>query len=177
MAALLGRVQGLFRSVSCTTRSPRPGEVERSAYRFVTDAEFDLMVADDGFLEWARVFGHRYGTPAAPIGQARRLGEDAILEIDVQGARTVRERVPDAILVFLVPPTEDELARRLMSRGTEDENELARRLTAAADEMANSSWFDHVVINDDLEKATDEVAGIILGYRRSEAPESRKEPS
>jgi guanylate kinase len=84
----------------------------------------------------------------------------------------VRERVPDAVLVFLVPPTEQELSRRLLSRGTEDENELARRLTAAADETANSSWFDHVVINDDLRNATDEVAGIILEYRRSQAPES-----
>lgn len=172
MAALLEEVQGLFLSVSCTTRTPRPGELERSAYRFVTDDEFDRMVAARGFLEWARVFGHRYGTPAGPIDQARDGGADAILEIDVQGARAVRERVPDAVLVFLVPPTEQELSRRLLSRGTEDENELARRLTAAADETANSSWFDHVVINDDLRNATDEVAGIILEYRRSQAPES-----
>ena len=130
------------------------------------------MVAGDEFLEWARVFGHRYGTPVGPIGQARESGSDAILEIDVQGARAVRECVSDAILVFLVPPTEEELARRLLSRGTEDENELARRLTAAADEMANSGWFDHIVINDDLESATGEVAGIILEYRRSDAPDS-----
>ena len=172
MAALIDRVPGLFLSTSCTTRSPRPGEVESAAYRFLTDEEFDLMVEGEEFLEWARVFGNRYGTPAGPIERARAEGSDAILEIDVQGARAVRARVPDAILVFLVPPTEEELARRLMSRGTEDDNELARRLTAAADEMANASWFDHVVVNDDLTGATDEVAGIILGYRRSDAPDS-----
>ena len=172
VAALLEQVGDLFLSISCTTRSPRPGELEHSSYRFVTEEEFDDMVAAGEFLEWAQVFGNRYGTPAGPIERARDAGSDAILEIDVQGARAVEERVSDAVLVFLVPPTQEELARRLMSRGTEDENELARRLTAAADEMANSGWFHHVVINDDLESATDEVAGIILEYRRSDAPDS-----
>jgi guanylate kinase len=156
----------LFPSESATTRSARPGEVDAGAYRFLSEAEFDRLVADDAFLEWARVFGNRYGTPAAPIEEARAAGRDAILEIDVQGARTIRAQAPDAVLIFLVPPSEAELQRRLMSRGTEEDNEMARRLTAAADEMTNAEWFDHVVVNDDLQRAADEVAAIIETYRR-----------
>lgn len=124
------------------------------------------MVEGGVFLEWAQVFGNRYGTPAEPIEQARSDGRDAVLEIDVQGARTIRQTVPDAVLVFLEPPTEAELQDRLLGRGTEDDNELARRLTAAADEMSNAGWFDHVVVNDELEKATSSLAGIIEAHRR-----------
>ena len=124
------------------------------------------MVERGEFLEWAEVFGNRYGTPGEPIEQARTEGRDAVLEIDVQGARTVKQAVPDAVLIFLEPPTEAELQHRLLGRGTEDENELARRLTAAADEMSNAGWFDHVVVNDELERATSALAGIIEAHRR-----------
>lgn len=148
-------------SVSCTTRAPRPGEVDGRDYRFVTAEGFDELVADGAFLEWAAVFGHRYGTLAAPIDEALSAGSDALLEIDVQGAATVRARRPDAILVFLRPPSLEELARRLRARHTEDATELSRRLASAADEMRQSEWFDHVVVNDDVDRAAQEIAAII----------------
>ena len=173
---LLDAVPSLFLSVSCTTRLPRPGEADRGAYRFVSDEQFDRLIADGSLLEWAEVFGNRYGTPADPIEEARAHGDDAILEIDVQGARSVKDRVPDAVLVFLVPPSEQELQRRLLARGTEDENELARRLTAAEDEMSNAAWFDEVVVNDDLDRATAEVAAIIQEHRHPDSPDTLPNP-
>jgi len=148
-------------SVSCTTREPRPGEVEGRDYRFVSAADFDRLVDQGAFLEWAEVFGHRYGTLAAPIDGAMAAGSDALLEIDVQGAATVRARRPDAILVFLRPPSLEELARRLRSRHTEDAAELSRRLASAEHELRQAGWFDHVVVNDDVDRAAREIAAII----------------
>jgi guanylate kinase len=150
-------------SVSATTRSPRPGEVEGVHYRFVTDTEFDRLVREGAFLEWAEVFGHRYGTPWEPIAAELGRGRDVVLEVDVQGAAAVRARRPDAVLIFLVPPSEEELERRLRSRRTEDEADLSRRLAAAREEMAQRAWFHHVVVNDDVERAAREVAAIIEG--------------
>jgi len=147
--------------VSCTTREPRPGEVDGRDYRFVTEAEFDRLMAEGAFLEWAEVFGHRYGTLGPPIDEALADGSDALLEIDVQGAATVRARRADAILVFLRPPSLEELARRLRARHTEDAAELSRRLASAADEMRQAEWFDHVVVNDDVDRAAREIAAII----------------
>jgi guanylate kinase len=148
-------------SVSLTTRSARPGEVDGRDYRFVPDAEFDRMIEADGFLEWAEVFGERYGTPAEPVEAARAAGRDVLLELDVQGARAVRDRVPDAVRVFLQPPSEEELARRLRARGTEEGPALERRLAEARREMAEASWFDQVVVNDRVEEAVAEVLAII----------------
>jgi len=148
--------------VSATTRPKRRGETDRD-YVFLRRAAFDDLIARDAFLEWADVFDHRYGTPSEPVEEARSGGRNVVLEIDVQGARAVRQRVPDAVLVFLVPPSRPELARRLRERGTEDEGELAHRLKGVDAEMAERAWFDHVVVNDDLGRATDEVAAIIGG--------------
>jgi guanylate kinase len=153
-------------SVSYTTRPPRPGEVEGVHYRFVSDAEFDDMIRRGGFLEWAEVFGHRSGTPADAVNAARDRGRDVLLEVDVQGARRVRERVPDAVMIFLQPPSEEELARRLRSRGTEAGADLELRLAEARREMAEASRFDHVVVNDRVEDAVAEVLGIIDGQRK-----------
>jgi guanylate kinase len=150
-------------SVSLTTRDPRPGEFDGRDYRFVMDADFDRMIETGGFLEWAEVFGARYGTPAEPVKGARAAGRDVLLELDVQGARAVRDRVPDAVLVFLQPPSEEELARRLRARGTEEGPALERRLAEARGEMAETSWFDHVVVNDRVEEAAAEVLAIIDG--------------
>lgn len=158
-------------SVSCTTRDPRPGEVDGAQYRFVSEEEFDRLVAGGAFLEWARVFGERYGTLAADVERALGEGRDMLLEVDVQGARSVRERVPEAVLVFLQPPSEEELARRLAARGTEAGDDLARRLAEARREMAQATWFDHVVVNDDVGRAADAVLAII-----DVASEPRSEP-
>jgi guanylate kinase len=158
---LLARRPDLHFSVSATTRAPRPAEEDGVHYRFLSDAEFDAMVREGAFLEWASMFGHRSGTPAAPVEAARREGRDVLLEVDVQGAAAVRERVPDAVLVFLRPPSEEELARRLRARGTESGEELERRLAEARREMAEAESFDHVVVNDKVERAAEEVLAII----------------
>lgn len=157
-------------SVSVTTRRPRPTERQEVDYTFVSDAVFDRMIRDDELLEWAEVFGSRYGTPAEPIRQALSEGRDVLLEIDVQGARQVRDRAPEAVLVLLEPPSLEELERRLRSRGTEDEDKLRRRLDAARNELRARDWFDHVVVNDDVREASSQVAAIISTSRDSDPP-------
>jgi guanylate kinase len=159
--ALLGRRPDLFFSVSVTTRDPRPGEAEGVHYRFVSPDGFRTLIERGDLLEWAEVFGERYGTPAETVEEALRLGRDVLLEVDVQGAASVRARVPDAVLIFLQPPSEEELARRLRTRGTESEADLDRRLAEARREMAEAGRFDHVVVNDQVERAVDEVLAII----------------
>ena len=151
----------LMFSVSFTTRRPRSGEVDGQHYRFVSDAEFSRLIQEDSFLEWAEVFGARYGTPAAEVREALDSGRDVLLELDIQGARRVRERMPQAILIFLRPPSEEELARRLAARGTESGEGLEARMVEARKETAESSWFDHVVVNDQVEEAVAEVLAII----------------
>lgn len=165
-AGLHGMLDGLETSVSVTTRAPRPGERDGVAYHFVDDATFDRMVATDALLEWAAYAGHRYGTPRAPLEEAVGRGRTVLLEIEVQGALQVRSGMADALLIFLVPPAFDELERRLRDRGTEDEITILNRLEVARGEMAAIDAFDHVVINDDLDRCTAEVAGLI-GRARS----------
>jgi len=152
-------------SVSVTTRAPRPGETEGVHYHFVTDPEFDRMIADGSLLEWAEIVGHRSGTPRRPVEQLLAAGRDVILEIDVKGAEQVRERVPDALLIFLEPPSLDVLEERLRGRGTETEAMIEDRLRLAAREVAEASWFHAVVVNDDADRAADEVAAIIEAFR------------
>ena len=152
-------------SVSVTTRSPRPGEIDGVHYRFVTDEEFDRMVEGGELLEWAEIVGHRSGTPRPEVEDLLGRGTDVILEIDVQGARQIRDRVPGALLVFLAPPTLEELERRLRGRGTESESSIRRRMDLAAREVAESSWFPASVTNDDVDRAADEVAAIIEASR------------
>jgi guanylate kinase len=135
-------------SVSATTRRRRPGEVDGVHYHFVSDQEFDRLVAEDELLEWAVVHqGARYGTPRQPVVDALSQGRSALLEIDLQGARQVRERMPEALFVFLAPPSWEELVRRLVGRGTEDEAERERRLETARGELAAEPEFDEVVVN------------------------------
>lgn len=157
-------------SVSVTTRTPRPGERDGVDYRFVSEEQFGSMIEAGAFLEWAEVFGARYGTVAADVDAMRDGGDDVVLEIDVQGAAAVRDRAPDAVLIFLQPPSEAELARRLEERGTEAGEALERRLAAARREMAESSWFDHVVVNDRVSLAVEEVLAIIEAARKERAP-------
>jgi guanylate kinase len=134
-------------SVSVTTRRARPGEVDGREYYFVDDSEFDRLVAGGALLEWAQFAGNRYGTPRAPLNEKLEAGVACLLEIDVAGARQVRRAAPDARLVFLAPPSWDELVRRLTGRGTEGPEVLARRLAAAEDELAAAPEFDITLVN------------------------------
>jgi guanylate kinase len=148
-------------SVSATTRKPRPGEQHEVNY-FVDDDEFDGLIAGDRLLEYATVHNaYRYGTPREPIERALAAGDSALLEIDIQGARQVRAAMPEATLVFLLPPSWDELVRRLVGRGTEDEEERERRLRTAKVELAAADEFDHRVVNDDVARAAQEVVDLM----------------
>jgi guanylate kinase len=158
-------VPDLYVSVSVTTRPPRSTERPGVDYDFVPDERFDEMVRRGELLEWAEIFGHRSGTPGASIERVLSEGRDALLEIDVQGARQVRRKRPDAVLIFLEPPSLHELERRLRTRATETEEKLRRRLAKASWEQRQRGWFDHVVVNDDLETASSQVAAIIQGSR------------
>jgi len=149
-------------SVSATTRKPRPGEIDGLHYYFVTDAEFDRKVRDDELLEWATVHNsYRYGTPRPPIDEALALGKRVLLEIDLQGARQVREAMPEALLVFLLPPTWEELVRRLIGRGTEEAAEQARRLETAKVELAAQDEFDAKVVNREVGQAARDVVELM----------------
>ncbi|MDQ3157665.1 MAG: guanylate kinase [Actinomycetota bacterium] len=148
-------------SVSVTTRKPRPGEIDGYHYHFISDAEFDALIATDGLLEWAVVHkAARYGTPRAPVERALAEGKPALLEIDLQGARQVRARMPGAFLCFLAPPSFDELVRRLVGRGTEDSAERQRRLETAREEMRAESEFDVTIINTDVRIACEELVDL-----------------
>ncbi len=154
-------------SVSATTRAPRPGEIDGVHYYFVDDAEFDRLIAEGELLEYAVVHNKsRYGTPRAPIDAALAEGRTVLLEIDLQGARQVRAAEPSATLIFLLPPTWDELVHRLVGRGTENEEERARRLRTAKVELAAQSEFDYRIVNEDVAAAAREVVEL------SEAPAS-----
>lgn len=149
-------------SVSATTRTPRPGEVEGVHYRFVSEAEFDDMVERGELLEWAQVHqGARYGTPRAPVDEALAEGRLAMLEIDLQGARQVRRTMPDALFVFLAPPSWEELERRLVGRGTEDAEERSRRLATAREEMAAEEEFDVTIVNHEVHAAVEELVKLM----------------
>ncbi len=148
-------------SVSVTTRPPRPAEVDGVHYHFISDHEFDELIAADGLLEWAVVHGAaRYGTPRAPVEERLSAGEPALLEIDLQGARQVRERMPDALMCFLAPPSWEELVRRLVGRGTEGPAERERRLASARIELEAESEFDLTIVNTNVESACQELVDL-----------------
>jgi guanylate kinase len=150
-------------SVSVTTRPPRPGEVDGEHYWFVDDAEFDRMIADGELLEWAVVHRRaRYGTPRGPVDDALAAGRPALLEIDLQGARQVRRSMPEALFVFLKPPSWEELVNRLVGRGTETEEERARRLETAVEELAAEAEFDVTVVNSEVHAAGEELVALMV---------------
>jgi len=162
-AAVRERHPGVWISVSATTRPPRPGEQEGVHYYFVSDDEFDAMVERDDLLEWAVVHkAARYGTPRGPVEEALAAGRLALLEIDLQGARQVRSTMPDALFVFLKPPSWDELVRRLVGRGTETESERSRRLETAQEELAAEREFDVTVVNHEIHAAADELVALMM---------------
>lgn len=159
---LMEKATGAWLSLSATTRPPRPGEIDGVHYRFVSDTEFDRLVESGQMLEWAVVHGkHRYGTPRRPVEEALERGVIPVLELDLAGARSIRASMPEAIQIFLAPPSWEELSQRLHGRGTESEEQIARRLETARTELSAESEFDYVVVNDQVARATDEILHIM----------------
>jgi guanylate kinase len=148
-------------SVSATTRFPRPGEQNGVHYSFVTDEEFDRLVEQGAMLEWATFAGNRYGTPREPVERRLREGVPVVLEIDLQGARQVRESVPDALLVFVAPPSWEELVRRLSGRGTEPPEAVQHRLEVAREELAAEAEFDVTVVNTSVQDVCDRLVALV----------------
>jgi guanylate kinase len=162
VARLAAEHPEIFVSVSATTRPPRPGEVHGEHYLFVSAIEFDALIADGALLEWAVVHGvHRYGTPRAPVQAALAAGRPALLEIDLQGARQVKATCPEAMFVFLAPPSWEELVQRQLGRGTETPEQRERRLATARAELAASAEFDHVVVNRDVGQAMEDLVALV----------------
>lgn len=168
--ALRERLPDLHFSVSATTREPRPGEVEGVDYYFVTPERFQELIDSGELLEWADIHGglHRSGTPSAPVRRAADAGLPVLIEVDLAGARAVKRALPDALSVFLAPPSREALRERLVGRGTETPERMARRLATADTELAAQGEFDAVVVNSQLESACAELISLLLGN----APES-----
>lgn len=148
-------------SVSCTTRQPREGEVEGVNYFFKSIDEFKGMIERDELLEWAEVYTNFYGTPRKYVDETLEAGENVLLEIDIQGALQVKKKFPNGVFIFLIPPSLDELRSRILGRGSETEESFNRRFGAASDEMSYISEYDYVVVNDEVEKASEKIKAII----------------
>ena len=159
--ALRGRVPELELSVSATTRRPRPGETHGVDYHFLSDAEFQRRVDEGAFVEWAEYSGRRYGTLRAELEHRAGEGHPVLLEIEVQGARQVRESRPETIQIFIAPPSEEALRTRLVGRGTDDPEQVERRLQVAREELAAKDEFTHVVCNDRLDDAVGELERLV----------------
>lgn len=156
---------GVELSVSATTRSPRAGEIHGKDYFFMTEDEFVALIEEDGFFEHVENFGRRYGTPEFFVREKLAEGKDLILEIDVQGAAKVKKKFPDSILIFVLPPSFEELKNRIESRGTESDESIAIRLGRAIEEMERSEEYDYCIVNDELEKAVEDMISIISAER------------
>lgn len=152
-------------SVSATTREPRPGERDGVDYRFVSRAEFDRMIADDELLEWAEIHGglQRSGTPGQPVRDAIEAGKPILVEVDLAGADNIRARIPEAITVFLAPPSWDVLVQRLTGRGTETPEVIERRLQTAREELSRANDYDHVIVNDEVDRVAKELVSLLVG--------------
>lgn len=153
--------------VSATTRNPRPGEVDGEAYHFLMEEEFERCIEKGEFLEWAQVHDHRYGTLKSEVDACLERGESVILEIDVQGGYSVKRQFPDAVLVFIEPPSWETLVKRLEGRGTESAESLALRLQTARWELEQADTYDVRIVNDDLEEATEELVRTLEKYERN----------
>jgi guanylate kinase len=163
--ALLQVDPALRLSVSYTTRAPRPGEVDGEHYHFIDAGGFDAMVADGAFVEYARVFGNAYGTAESALRAVLERGEDLLLEIDWQGARQVRERLPEAVSVFVMPPSLAALEQRLRGRGQDSDTVIAERMARACDELSHYPEYDYLVVNDDFDTALGQLAAIVTAER------------
>lgn len=158
-------------SVSATTRAPRPGEVDGVNYFFYSRPEFEDLIQKGEFLEWAEVYDNLYGTPRRYVEEMLRQGQDVILEIDIQGARQIKQRFPEGVFVFVVPPSREELARRLQGRNTDTEEEIKKRLRLADDELKCAKEYNYVIINDQLADAVSELKEIIQKEKQKPAAE------
>ncbi len=165
VSRLLAEVEGLTFSVSYTTRKPRSNEIDGQAYRFIEREQFERRIAADEFLEYADVFGNYYGTHAGMLAAAREQGRDLVLDIDVQGAAQLKKRIPDAVSIFVLPPSREVLEHRLRQRGQDREEVIRRRLADAAREIQNYSLYDYVLVNNDLDLAADTLKGIVRAER------------
>jgi len=165
VSRLLNEVEGLTFSVSYTTRRPRLTESDGFAYYFIEREEFERRIAAGEFLEYAEVFGNYYGTHAGALENAREHGRDLVLDIDIQGAAQLKERIPDAVSVFVLPPSRASLEQRLRARGQDNEEVILRRLADAATEIRNYSLYDYVVVNDDLDLAAETLKSIVRAER------------
>lgn len=157
--------QDFWISVSATTRKPRNGEVDGKSYYFLEVDEFKNRIANDGFLEYAEVYGNYYGTPKASVEEKLNQGEDVILEIDIQGALKVKENYPEGVFIFILPPSMEELKKRIIGRGSETKESLLRRFTSAYKEINYVSKYNYAVINDEVEEATKKIESIIIAER------------
>lgn len=158
---ILNMMPDVFVSVSMTTRNPRPGEVPDVSYHFVSKDQFEKIIKEDGFFEYANVHSNYYGTPKAPVMEQIEKGNDAILEIDVQGALQVKEVYPEAVTIFILPPSMEELKNRIVGRGTETEETIKLRLKNAIGEISCVDKYDYAVLNDQLEIAVEQVASVM----------------
>lgn len=166
MKELLQKNPNLRLSVSATTRAPREGERDGREYYFVSHERFDEMIAEDGFLEHAEYVGNKYGTPKEPVFRMLDEGLDVILEIEVKGFLQVKESCPECVTIFIAPPSFEELKARLHGRGTESKEVIAARLKTAEQELQSKDLFDYVVVNDDLDRAVEEVLSIIADNKK-----------
>jgi guanylate kinase len=164
--ALLDRFPNMKESISYTTRPPRAGEVHGKDYFFVTRQEFERMIDSDAFAEWAEVHGNLYGTALATIEEARTNGVDLVLDIDCQGARRLKEQIERCVYVFILPPSMDELRRRLENRSSDAQDVIDRRIERAAAEIREARWYDYIIINDKLETAFEELTAIVIAHSR-----------
>lgn len=162
---LVAETPGLIFSTSFTTRPPRVGEQHGREYFFVNDAAFDQMIVEDGLLEWVRVYANRYGTSKAWLKEQLAKGLDVLLDIETVGATNVKRAMPEAVMIFLLPPSADVLAQRLRGRGDTEEGQIAMRMDHARHEMEQYSHYDHLVVNDDLESAYRNLESILLAER------------
>ena len=159
------KLDNIAYSVSCTTRTPRPGERDGTDYVFMDEASFKKMVSEERFLEWANVHGHFYGTRKDVVEDILNSGRDVVLEIDVQGASQVKKKMPEAVMIFIQPPSFEELVRRLRKRGTEGPEEFELRILNAKEEMSHAGEYEHMIINDKIEQAADDLIKIVKKYR------------
>ena len=170
LSEVLGKDKNLYLSVSATTRTPREGERDGVHYYFLTQERFEERIAAGAFLEYAQYVGNYYGTLEGPVNDQLEAGNDVVLEIEVQGAMQIHEKRPDAVMIFVAPPSMEELERRLKGRGTESEDKIRHRMETAEKEMTYADRFDYIIVNDDLACAIDDLMAILRAERCPNKP-------